>query len=101
MSNLPFLLLVLLFSTTNAGFLIRMCGKRLAAIMDKMCTRVGEDSPCYAGPSEYGDTLQVDGIAEQCCRHRCAHDQLYRYCCSEEEADAYYEMVKGTNRVQP
>ncbi|KHJ98669.1 hypothetical protein OESDEN_01361 [Oesophagostomum dentatum] len=71
-----------------------MCGKRLSAIMDKMCTRAGESTPCYGSPSEYGDG-EVDGIAERCCIHRCAYDQLYQYCCSKEEADSFYEMLHG------
>ncbi|KAK6760533.1 hypothetical protein RB195_021847 [Necator americanus] len=81
-----------------------MCGKRLSMIMEKMCTRAGEVSACYAGLSDYDDHTmdgQVAGIAEKCCTDRCAYDQLHKYCCSKEEADSYYEIVRGrTDGVQ-
>ncbi|KJH41059.1 Insulin/IGF/Relaxin family protein [Dictyocaulus viviparus] len=81
--------------------LIRMCGKRLALIMDKMCTRAGESTPCFQGLDEYDDltlNTRTKGIAERCCIDRCEYEQLHRYCCSEKEADLFYKIVNKRTR---
>ncbi|KAL6724312.1 hypothetical protein Aduo_019210 [Ancylostoma duodenale] len=100
-----FFVIVLVFvSAADAGLLIRMCGRRLSTIMEKMCTRPGETTPCFGGLSDYEEHAldgRVVGIAEKCCVGRCAYDQLNKYCCSEEDADNFYEMIRGSNeRVQ-
>uniref|UniRef100_A0A0K0D5R9 IlGF domain-containing protein n=1 Tax=Angiostrongylus cantonensis TaxID=6313 RepID=A0A0K0D5R9_ANGCA len=98
------ILVVFSFVREVEGRLIRMCGKRLAYIMDKMCTRTGETTPCFQGLDEFDDlsaSARTKGIAQSCCVERCEYELLNRYCCSDKEADAFYKIVKRTNQGDP